>query len=188
MASHYDAKPLSDYSDLGSPASRVIPCTAVQASANGSVSFTFTEIVNEPKNRNRFFYDQAPNQSGRQLRQWDAIRDWNDDPPTFLIEMNMDYAGLHAADDDDDGVWVAIDGYGGPLLPGDQVSGKVDGLPQGVFVRVLLLRNPNYGYESGRCANGMRSQYLAACSTGSNLQILPTDIVREVRLTTSTDS
>ncbi len=180
MGVHYDVKPLSDYSDLGYPGGRVTPCTAVQAGANGSVSFTFTEIVNEPKNRNRFLYDQAPNQSGRQFRQWNAIRHWNDDPPTFLIEMNIDYGGHHN--------WVALDGYGGPLLPGDKVSGKVIGLPQGVFVRVLLLRNPNYGYESGRCANGMRSQYIASCSTGSRLKILPTDVVREVRLTTSSDS
>ncbi len=180
MGVHYDAKPLSDYSDLGYTAGRVTPCTAVQAGANGSVSFTFTEIVNEPRNRNRFLYDQAPNQSGRQFRAWDAIRHWNDEPPMFFIQMNIDYGGHHD--------WVILDGYGGHLKPGEQIYEKVDGLPQGVFVRALLLRNPHYGHESGRCANGQRTQYIAACNTGSKLKITPTDIVREVRLTTSTDS
>ncbi len=163
MGVFYDTKPLSDFSDVGYAASRIVPCTAVQAGPSGSVSFTFIEIVNEPKNRNRFFYDQAANQAGRQLRQWDAIRGWSEDPPTFVIQMNIDYGGHHD--------WVTLDGYGGPLIPGDTFSVKVDGLPQGVFVRILLRRNPNYAYESA----------------GARLPILPTDIVREVRLTTSND-
>ncbi len=179
MGVHYDIKPLSDYSDVGYPSSRVIPCKAVQAGANGSVSFTFTEIVNEPKNRNRFLYDQAPNQAGRQFRTWDAIHQWNDHPPIYVVQMNIDYGGHHD--------WVNLDGYSGALIPGDQIFLKVDGLPQGVFVRMLLLRNGNYGHESGRCANGQRGQWVAACNTGSRLKIAPTDVIREVRLTTSTD-
>ncbi len=179
MGVHYDVKPLSDYSDVGYTADRLVPCTAVQAGPNGSVSFTFTEIVNEPKDRNRFLYDQAEHQAGRQFRQWDAIWDWNDNPPTYLVQMNIDYGGHHD--------WVILDGYGGSLIPGDQVSVKVDGLPQGVFVRMLILKNPAYGYESGRCYSGARTQYTAACDIGSRLPISPTDVVREVRLTTSSD-
>ncbi len=178
MGVFYDTKPLSDFSDVGYAASRIVPCTAVQAGPSGSVSFTFIEIVNEPKDRNRWLYDKSSVDTFRHMRQWDAIWQWNDDPPTFVIQMNIDYGGHHD--------WVTLDGYGGPLIPGDTFSVKVDGLPQGVFVRILLRKNPNYGYESGGNASGQQSQYFAL-GGGAGLPIKPTDIVREVRLTTSND-
>ncbi len=206
MTTHFDHIPLSDYSEAGYSGDRIIPCTAVQAGPSGCVSFAFTEIVNEPKNRNRYIRDKTPgsNWLAARWRSWDEFWGWNEDPPAFLIQMNLDSNSgphvpytigtvgaedryLHVDHDSQHEAWVILQGYGGGLIPGTVFSVKVDGLPQGTWVRALLLKNPNYSYESSNTYYGGQSQWLAI-GTGPGLSIPPIDIVREVKLTTSTDA